>query len=86
MDPVRAQRDRRPDIVVHDERDAELPEASARFDQLLGRRALDPQLDDGRTRGDRRPRSLEVGDDRVHPHAICALRSSVSGSRAASAS
>ena len=85
MDAVRAERDRRLDVVVDDERRCQVAEPAAAGDDLGGRR-LHAQLDDRRAGLDRAPRRLEVLDDRVHPHVTFALASSVSGSSAASAS
>jgi hypothetical protein len=83
---VRGEGDRGLDVVVHDEGHAELAEAGSGRDRLLRRRALHPQLDDGGSGRNGCARRLEVGDDRVQPHVIRARSSSVSASRAASAS
>ena len=85
MHAVGAERERRVDVVVDDERDTELGEARAALDDLGGRR-LHAQLHDGRAGGDRTARRLEIGDERVHLHDVRALASSVAGSSAASAS
>ena len=69
MDAVGAERDRRLDVVVDDEGRAELAKGLPGRDDL-GRRVLQPQLDDGRAALDRRARGLEVLDERVQPHAI----------------
>ena len=85
MHAVGAERERRVDVVVDDERDTERVEARAALDDLGGRR-LHAQLHDGGAGVDRPARRLEIGDERVHPHDVRALSSSVAGSSAASAS
>ena len=85
MHAVGAERERCVDVVVDDERHAEIRKARAARDDLRSR-AFDAQLDDGGAGRDGPLGRLEVGDERVHPHAVRALASSVVGSSAASAS
>ena len=73
------------DVVVDDERRPESAQAPPARRDLVGR-ALHSQLNDRRARNDRPPRSVDILDDRVHPHATSARPSSVAGSRLASAS
>src|SRR5438105_15629429 len=86
MDAVRGEPDRGLHVVVHDERHRQLAEGPADFDELVGRRTFAAELHDGGASRDRDLRRLEVLDDRVQPHSTLARTSSVSGSRAASAS
>ena len=81
VDAVRAEPQRRLDVVVHHEERVELGEALARVDELVRARALAPQLHDGGAALDRGPRGREVLDDRVQPHESLARESSFFGSR-----
>ena len=85
MDAVGAESDRRVEVVVDDERHAELVEPGATLDDEI-RRRLHAQLHHRRAGGDRLPRRLQLRNDRVHPHVTRALSSSESGSSAASVS
>src|SRR6266700_4827450 len=86
MDAVGGEPDCGLHVVVHDERRRQLPKGPAGFDELVRARPLASKLDDSRAAGDRDLRRLEILDDRVQPHSTLARASSVSGSRAASAS
>src|SRR5438270_2958131 len=86
MDSVGGEPDRGLHVVVHDEHRRQLTEGPPDFDELVGRRTFAAELHDGGASRDRDLRRLEVLDDRVQPHSTSARTSSVSGSRAASAS
>src|SRR6476620_2998324 len=85
MHAVGVQLERGLDVVVDDERDAELTEATPALHDLLGA-GLDPQLHDRRPDRDGPAGAFQVSHDRVHLHRVRALPSSVAGSSAASAS
>ena len=82
---VCTERQRGIDVVVDDERDAELGEPRSTLDDLV-RRPLHPQLHDGGSGCNGSACRLEIGDERVHLHDVRAFASSVAGSSAASAS
>ena len=67
VDAVGVERERRLDVVVHDERDvgcaAQLGDRPARLDDGERRRVLQPQLDDGRATVDGRRGGVGVVDD-----------------------
>jgi hypothetical protein len=90
MHSVGAEHQRGLDVVVHDERDAVPRAQTARrapsLDDVHAGDVLEPPLHDRRSTFDGDPRGLELVDDRVQLHEIFARVSSVSGSRAASAS
>ena len=86
MDAVRTELERRLDVVVDDERRAQVAKRLAPLDQLVGRGAFDAQLDDGRALGDCCARRVEVVDEDVELHEILARPASVVGSRLKSAS
>jgi hypothetical protein len=78
--------DRGLDVVVDDERDAQVAEPSPHLDQLLGRGTFAAELDDSGAPLDGPARRLEVLDECVQLHEIRARSPSVAGSSAASAS
>jgi hypothetical protein len=87
MNPVGAERECGLDVVVDDEGRGQVDEWPSGLDHVCRRSALKPELNYGRTALYRVGRSLEVGHDRVQPHALTFAReSSVNGSRLESAS
>ena len=84
MHAVGAERERRLDVVVDDERDARrargVGDSAAPLDDLASRQVLEAQLDHGRAAFDRTPRRLGVLDDAVELHASEMLRAGSSAS------
>src|SRR6266545_3919944 len=90
MDALGAEHQRRLDIVIHDEGHAvpgtEAPRGTPALDDVDSRDVLQAPLHDRRSAFRSEAGRFEVSNDRMELHSILTRESSVSGSRAASAS